>query len=356
MNPFRILILSDGRPGHFNLSDGIAAAVERLGPSVTVRHDVRRGRWPGAVAAALTRSRLPSRAMLTSVYDIPEAEFPACDLIVSAGAETLAANVWLARSRGVPNIFYGSLRLFQPCDFTLVLTSYARNANLPRHALALKPSRLDPDSLGPPPPTPDFAKPTTLGLLVGGDAGAIRYEREDWNGLIELMSATTRQNGVRWLVANSRRTPTHFSDAVAHLAREVESPITRFLDVKTAGPGTLPQILEASAAVLCTADSSSMLSECIWARRPAVAIAPNRCPLTPDEAAYRSWLRNSRWCAEVSIRTVTPDLLQSAIAGIVPCSNNPQMELAALLSDRIRIGGAQAAHNNSTPHRTMRGR
>ncbi len=253
-------------------------------------------------------------------------------------------------------ISYGSLRLFQPSDFSLVLTSYARNAHLPRHALALKPSRLDPDSLGPPPPTPDFAEPTTLGLLVGGDAGGIRFEREDWGGLIELMTATARQNGVRWLVANSRRTPDHFSDAATHLARAEESPIARFLDVRTEGPGTLPQILEASAAVLCTADSSSMLSECIWARRPAIAIAPNRCPLTPDEQLYRSWLRNSRWCAEVSIRTATPDLLHSAIAGIVPWSKNPQIELADLLSDRINIGAARTADAKTTPHGKMRGR
>src|SRR5262245_53604138 len=67
MSPTRILILSDGRPGHYNLSEGIAAAIERLGPAETARVDVRRGRWPGAVLAGLVRARLPAPLMLRFV-------------------------------------------------------------------------------------------------------------------------------------------------------------------------------------------------------------------------------------------------------------------------------------------------
>lgn len=345
MTPFRILVLSDGRAGHFNLSEGIAAAAERLGPAVTVRQEVRRGRWPGAVLAALTRSGLPPRAMLAAVYGITEPDLPACDLIISAGAETLAANVWLARARGVPNIFYGSLRLFRPLDFTLVLTSYARQANKPRNALALKPSRLDPDSIGPPPRRLSRGLPSTIGLLIGGDAGPIRFEREDWSGLMALIKTTSQQCGVRWLVANSRRTPEHVSDALAAEANAARASIEQFLDVRTAGPGTLPKILKGSSAVLCTADSSSMLSESIWARRPTVALAPACCPLTPDELEYRNWLRQNKWCGDLAIRAATVGGLAAALQDIIPLANNPQAELARLLQERISFSPRQ--HRNA---------
>src|SRR5262245_46573612 len=112
MSATRILILSDGRPGHYNLSEGIAAAIERLGPAATTRVDVRRGRWSGAVLAGLVRAGLPARTMLALVYGLDDRELSPADVIVSAGAETLAASAWLARLRAVPNVFYGSLRLF----------------------------------------------------------------------------------------------------------------------------------------------------------------------------------------------------------------------------------------------------
>src|SRR5207244_39855 len=102
--------------------------------------------------------------------------------------------VWLARIRAVPNVFYGSLRLFDPHDFSIVLTSYARNAGLPNHVLALKPARLDPDRLRPA-HTDKTSAPRTIGLLMGGDAGPIAYTAADWTRLLALPSAMQRLQG-----------------------------------------------------------------------------------------------------------------------------------------------------------------
>ncbi len=339
MPPTRILILSDGRPGHFNLSEGIAAAIERLGPVQTSRIDIRRGRWSGSVLAALTRARLPPRQLLRLVYGVDEKAIPACDVVVSAGAETLAASIWLARARSVPNIFYGSLRLFSPADFALVLTSYARNADRPRHALALKPSRLDPDKLeravGHALAAASSGPPTTIGLLLGGDAGPIRYTSADWSDLFNFIVTMHREHGTRWLVANSRRTPNDVSDELTRLAAVEASPIQRFLDVRTAGPGTLPGLLAACDAMICTADSSSMISECIWARQPTVAIKPTPFPLDRDERAYRDWLIGKGWCRELALSDLTPATFQQAVSRICAQANNPLDELAALLTARI---------------------
>ena len=331
MPPTRILILSDGRPGHFNLSEGIAAAIERLGPATTTRHEVRRGKWSGAVLAAMTRSRLPPAHMLAAVHGIDAAALPGCDVIVSAGAETLAANIWLSRLRGVPNIFYGSLRMFAPTDFQLVLTSYSRNAAKPRHVLSLKPSRLDPDTLG----APMVGAPRTMGLLIGGDAGPIRYTVKDWAALLVFMRAMAAQRGVRWQVAYSRRTPDSVSDALGTEAAQPGTAITRFLDVRSAGPGTLSELLATCDAVACTADSSSMISECVWARRPALSLAPAACSFTPDEQAYRNWLDASGWCRQLDISSATADVAQATLATLTPIQHNPQASLADLIAERL---------------------
>lgn len=331
----RIVILSDGRPGHFNLAEGIAAAIERLGPADTVRIDVRRGRWSGAALAALTRSKLPARHMLKRVYGLDETTLPACDVVVSAGAETLAANIWLARLRAVPNVFYGSLRMFAAEDFALVLTSYVRNAGRARHALALKPSRFDPDLR--PRASGIAGTVPTIGLLIGGDAGAIRYSEADWSELLASLSASGRQNEVRWRVANSRRTPASVSDALAEIAAASGSPVLEFLDVRASGSGTLAALMSGCDRMICTADSSSMVSECVWARLPTVAVRPRIFPLDRDERAYRDWLIQSGWCVELDIAELTDVSLTTAFAAIEPLQHNPLQALADMLSAKIPI-------------------
>lgn len=332
MNPLRILILSDGRAGHFNLSEGIAAAIGRLGPTTITRLDVRRGRWPGPALAALTAAKLPAAAMLRCVYGLEPADLPACDVIVSAGAETLAANVWLARSQRALNLFYGSLRYFQPEDFSLVLTSYARNAGRPRHLLALKPSAMDPAGF---PPRLIAARPTRLGLLIGGDAGTFTYQDSDWNELLALLPRAHAALGITWRVSNSRRTPHAIGDRLRAMANAPTSGIEQFVDVREQGAATLRDILTVVDAVACTEDSSSMISECIWARLPVVGVSPAHFHHTPDESDYRRWLASNGWSASLPIRALTPEILQDTLRQLTPLSDNPLATLAARLEEAI---------------------
>ena len=331
MPPLRILILSDGRPGHFNLSDGIAAALGRRRSTTVVRTEVRRGRWPGAILAAATRTALPAARMLHLVYGVDAATLPPADVLVSAGAETLAASAWLARARAIPNLHYGSLRHFRPTDFALTLTSYTRNAGRPRHLLALKPSALDPDRLAPGADgtTPGPGRPPErAALLIGGESGTFRYTDNDWSRLLGFLAEAHAACGVRWQVSNSRRTPQPVSDRVAAITRDPMSGVERFVDVRSAGSGTLREILAAADAVLCTDDSSSMISECVWARLPVLGITPAHFHHTPDEGEYRSWLAASGWCRTLPIAALTPAAVLSTLATVTPMQANPLDALA----------------------------
>ena len=145
MQPLRILLLSDTRPGHYRLSEGIAAAVARLWPVDVCRVETRRPRWLGEPLALATNLGVPPAVLLRRVFGVEPTSLLPADLIISAGSETLAANVALARLGHVPNIFYGSLRRFQPGDFTLALSSYRRAGMAANQLVALKPSALDPD-------------------------------------------------------------------------------------------------------------------------------------------------------------------------------------------------------------------
>ena len=351
MAPLRILILSDGRPGHYNLSEGIAAAVGRLGPSSIVRCEVRRGRWPGAVLAALTQMPAAPERCLRLVYGLDADALPQADLIVSAGAETLAASVWLARRRAIPNVHYGSLRRFRPTDFALVLTSYARKANLPRHLLALKPSAFDPDQLhcataqgspgSQPPRRPPRASrasrspPRHVALLIGGDAGTFTYTTDDWDRLLAFVQASHDASGIVWRISNSRRTPAEVSDRLAGIAAAASCGVALFIDVRSPGAATLMGLLGEVDAVVCTDDSSSMISECIWARLPVIGVTPAAFHHTPEEAEYRAWLESSGWSGRLAISDLTPASLLEALAALTPLDQNPLDELAGRLATAL---------------------
>lgn len=332
--PFRILILSDGRPGHFNLSEGIARALTRRRPGDVGRQPVRRFA-PGRLAAWATNARLPSRWLLSKLHRLDADAVPACDVIVSAGAETLSASVALARLRGVPNIHYGSLRAFRPKDFSLVLTSYAGRADDDRVVFAAKPAPFDPADLGPPRNPADWpgGRPGRMAIAVGGPSPDCPFEPDDWRHL-ERLIGDLANHGIAVTVTNSRRTPGEISDRLASLAGP-GGPIARWIDVRQPDAARFFSLLADADALLVTADSSSMVSEAVFARRPIVALAPRGSRLTADETQYRAALVERNLTKTCTLGTAAAADVVSVLAGLTPYTGNPLDDLATLIFTKL---------------------
>ncbi|HKZ97381.1 MAG TPA: ELM1/GtrOC1 family putative glycosyltransferase [Hyphomicrobiaceae bacterium] len=337
LSPLKALLLSDGRPGHYHLAEGIIAAVVHRHPVETVRLEIRRRRWmPGRVLAALMGAGAGPAALLRLGYGLSSRSLPAAGLVVSAGGDTLAANIGAAKVLAVPNIFYGSVRRFSPEDFALVLTSHARHGERARHVRTLKPSPADPDAMPPlAPAARGGQKLAVAGLLVGGDTTTIRYTSGDWERLVAFLRAMSAAAGTRWIVSNSRRTPPMASAALSRLAAEPESPVLRFIDVGSAGAGTLGELFARSEAILCTVDSSSMVSEAVWLRRPVLAIAPAEAALPANEQEYRDYLETNGWTRSLAIADLTPAIVLDELGRVTPLASNPLDLLAATLKEKL---------------------
>jgi mitochondrial fission protein ELM1 len=339
MRPLKALLISDGRPGHYHLSEGILAAIARCRPVETTRIEIDRRSWvPGRILAALVNAGMGPRVALRLGYGLKAGSLRGADIVVSAGGDTLGANISAARILGVPNIFYGSLRRFSPEDFALVLTSHACNAARPRHVVTLKPSALDPDEL---PVRADVGcetgggAPATAGLLVGGNTSTIHYTNEDWSRLIDFMKALHATCGTRWIVSNSRRTPPEASDRLSRLAAEPGSPIIEFIDVRGAGAKSLGELFARSDAIIATVDSSSMVSEAVWARRPMIAVSPASSTVPASEQEYRRYLEASGWARSIPIAELTVDGVLAALSDIKPLEANPLDLLAETLFEKL---------------------
>jgi uncharacterized protein len=331
MRPLKALLLSDGRPGHFRLAEGVLAAVERRRDVAVERLECRRGRWPGAVLGTASNLGALDQALLKSVYGLTPPASGDFDLVVSAGAETLAANVAMARLTGAANIFYGSLRLFRPESFSLVLTSYARNAGRPRHAMVLKPSGIRWPADRPPAVSP-ARPPAVAALLLGGDAGSTTFAGEDWQRLLAFIAATCAAHGTRWIVANSRRTPAAVSDRLMDETAVADSSIKLFIDVRDPAAASLAAAFAEAEAVVCTDDSSSMVSEAISAGLPTIGARPVLHTLPLDEAGYRAYLTDQQWLRALDIAALSPDAFLAALAEIKPLRRDPLEQLGDLIA------------------------
>ena len=124
------------------------------------------------------------------------------------------------------------------------------------------------------------------------------------------------------------------ADRIAELAKD-ESVIARFIDSRTQGPGTLPEIFARAEIIVCTEDSSTMISEAVSARLPVVGVAPRAHRFTDEEQAYRSFLIGNGWCRVLPIADLTPDALASVLSEIEPMQENPLDALAAKLKERL---------------------
>lgn len=372
--PLTALLLSDGRPGHYHLAEGVLAAIARRRPVAIRRVDIRRRRAvPSRVVAALLRARVSPGLLLRLGYGVAPLAIPDADLVVSAGGETICANVAAARLRGGANIYCGTLKHVPPGDMSLVVSSYASHAALPNHIVTLKPNGMDPDELDEAamssPATRSPAKmgtpaamgmpagaedknapggqgnpgtafgpqnpPRRGGLLIGGNSGLFSYSDREWTSLLDFITESHRAFGIRWIVSTSRRTDHALADRIAALSEAHPEAVEQFIDFRTVGPGTLPGLFARAEVVLCSEDSSTMISEAICARRPVVGFAPLSHSFKRDEAEYRQFMLTNRWCRFLPLADLTPDSFLAGLAEIAPLQDNHLDKLADQLQDRL---------------------
>lgn len=334
----RVLLISDGRPGHYRQSEGIVAALERRGSVEVDRREIRaRLPLPKALIPKLGRLLAPAR-FLSLVHGIDPRLLPTPDLIVSSGGSTLGANVALARNWRVPNVFSGSTRGYPLAAFRLVLTPYASVAAPPKVVFGPKPSPFDPDRI--PLPRPFAAESDMRGarvsILIGGPTPYAAFDDADWARLTALAGALVSEWQCRVTIVTSPRTP---QAAYAHVRPFVAQSggSATLVDFRTAGPGSIDKALDCDL-VLVTSDSMSMMTEAAVSRRPAIALAPQKVAPNKDDQAVAG-LVAAGWLAVLPLASANATAVLTAALDERPMQENHLDRLADLVGTAMGITG-----------------
>jgi mitochondrial fission protein ELM1 len=348
----RVLVLRDWRPGHIRQAEGLALAAERVAPITTERIEVRPRLLAGdrVRRLSLRRWRGDPAGALRLLYGIDIASLSAPDVIMASGRPTLAAGILLRRHFGAKLVFAGFVRGYDPADLDLMLVQSPRFAGEPKCALSPIPCTIHPDSL----PLPrrltiraDLAG-SRFALFLGGSARGYKYSDADWHALARLVVDASESYGVRWSVSDSRRTPAAATRSFAELA--AAGSIDQFIHYGSAGPGSA-DVLFSADAIAVTEDSRTMMAESMAARRPVIALRPERVRFSLATEEVTS-MACGGGLAVLPIRWVTADQFVGTLMALRPAQQPSLDAIAAALRDVLATGAGcrhEAARSVANP-------
>ncbi len=266
------LIVSDGKPGHFNQS---IALCKHLGLDYEMLEIAYKSKSAKALSYALDRFGIYSEKLF-SCTRLPASGF---DLIISTGSTTYYANKLLARRLGIPNVAIlhpNGYRL----DFSHILCpAYdhpprrSHITALPLNLCAAEPSFFEEKAAEF--KTRHAANKGAVGIIIGGPNAVSDIEAEQIRKQLEQMFEQTE--GLERWVTTSRRTPA----AVEALVEALPFDYTLINSRDSYNP--IPAFIQLCDRLFVTSDSASMISECASFGSAKVEILMNRQLKSPNK-------------------------------------------------------------------------
>lgn len=277
MTNAQIWVLYDGKAGHLSQSQGLARRLaKRTGAQVKIVEAYPRFGFLRLLAVWLCRFGIVLPRVFLSFYrcKLPQGS---PQQIVSFGGKVVTLNVALASLYGCDNILIGN-RYGLPDSLFSVLVN-AKDEGLPNQVATRVPFSCS----GQGDPADDTQRLTHLQrssrplwlLLLGGEGSGFFYNDQDWQQLKAAMIDLAEKHDIRWLVSNSRRTP---SAGTALLSDpQVLDYCHDVIRFQTGGSG-LGSFLHSAERIFVTADSLSMVTEAVAqnAALPVVGLKPQR--------------------------------------------------------------------------------
>lgn len=255
MSQDRFLILSDGKPGHFNQA---IAFVRHLGGEYDIQPVAFRSRVAKVFSYLADRIGYYTSA-LYHMADVPS-HYRA---VVSAGSGTYYANRTLARRLGCKSVAIMLPQGYRLDGFDFIVAQ--EHDDPPRRenilTLPINLSYIEPQGLV----TPKLGS-RYLALVIGGDSAQGTLDVSLLRSQIERILSLLPDHRV-WLTTSRRTSP-----AIETMLREFPSERAIFYSVEPINP--IPDFLNYSDYVFITADSSSMISEAVSYGSSCVEVLP----------------------------------------------------------------------------------
>ncbi len=250
----RLLILSDGKPGHVNQSIAFARHLD-------LDYDISpvAFKWRGGKALSYLFSQAHIYISALFASEINSGCYAA---VVSAGSGTYYANRTLARQLQCKSVAI-MLPNGYPLDFDLIVAQQHDNPPVQSNIITIpiNLTYVEPQGLVTPQPGEKY-----ISLIIGGDSHHARMDVELLKSQLNNIFSLFPDHSV-WLTTSRRTSP-----EVEVMLRQFQYDRAVYYSQETINP--IADFLQHSDYVFLTADSSSMISEAVSFGKSCVEVLP----------------------------------------------------------------------------------
>jgi mitochondrial fission protein ELM1 len=265
----KLLILSDGKPGHVNQSIAFARLLD-------LPYDIRRVSFRNRLYKALSYFFDKMGIYTSDLFDVA-GDLPECSVVVSAGSGTYYASRFLSRALGVRSVAIMLPRNYR-YDFDLIVAQQHDRPPVRDNILILPANLSFPEPKG---LVERRGNGPCVSLIIGGPSR--HYEMSVSLVENQVKQLVTLFPDADFLVTTSRRTPAAVEELIDN------GPFRYKIIASREQVNPVADLLAISDYVFVTEDSTSMISEAVSFGKANVEVLP--LPLLGKTHKVRSMLK-----------------------------------------------------------------
>ena len=280
----RIAIISDGIPGHFNQSIGVANLLAEDIPSQqTIFKIVHKFPLMRSITRLYLRHLLKS-AKILKIQKILDIYHPLnlkdFDLIIATGGNTSFITAALSKKYNIPSIQIGSLRCIRASYFTAHITIEPDINSSSNIVTLLAPNKYKPNL------ERNKMNNNNALFLLGGDGAGYTYSMEDWEDLEKNIKYFESTTGIKPLIVTSRRTNKIHEDYLYNEMKAYCDPGSIWFH-RGGENADLNAMFNNSDFIYVTEDSSMMITESVSSGLSVSTLSPKTIK---SDAKYENML------------------------------------------------------------------
>ena len=300
----RILLLSDGLPGHANQAKGLIFHIQQhFGSQKLVIeeqiHPLRHHWMRPLLKLLLNFSSSISRKLVYFAYGFAQLS-SSYDLIVSAGGNSSFLNAQLANDLETKNVFIGSLRGLKASLFKTIITLESihskNNIIMP---FAISSTTFSSTKAAAEKYFGSANDVKVWAMIIGGKGANCDYSENDWRTLAEAMTNLSQKYQIKWLVTTSRRTGLKHERILKNLIPE--KILLEAVWYNHEPKKVMNAYLGKAHNIFCTVDSMAMLSESISSGTGTTALVPEKNDISERYQNALNLLQQKKLLKQISI-------------------------------------------------------
>ena len=272
----KILIISDGIPGHYNQSNGVALMISETCDCVITTHELS---WhfytlrSACIFIAKLLLRFNNKNIARGIlWMYSPINIQGHDLVIAAGGNTMPVSAAIKLVHSLPVIQLGSPRGLHSSMFNALVTVEKYFDHPSNIVAAISPNLYSPGVCSIAAEEDNLSE--HILFLIGGEGIGYSYSTNEWEGMLTSIQALSSKTKLPISIVTSRRTAPEVEDLFQSRLKNILSDYSAWFNHGDKN-FNLAALLGSAKNIFVTEDSAMMISESISSGKPVTTLYPS---------------------------------------------------------------------------------